>query len=60
MVQVPVEGNLLERGIVETCLIVEPGRCKISNESSKARNNDTIVAEQQFPYESFNIQNKVS
>jgi hypothetical protein len=59
MIQVPVEGNLLERGIVHPGLLIEPGRCKIADKPSKARYNDAIVTEQQFPDESFDIQNMV-
>lgn len=59
MIQVPVKGNLLERGIVHSGLLIEPGWCKIADKSSKARYNDAIVTEQQFPDESLDIQNMV-
>lgn len=60
MIQVPVKGDLLERGIKYSGLLIEPGRCRIAYKTSKARHNDTIVTEQQFPDESLDIQNMVS
>lgn len=60
MTQVPVKGDLLERGIEYSGFLIEPGRSKVAYKPSKARYNDAIVTEQQFPDESFDIQNMVS
>jgi hypothetical protein len=56
VIQVPVEGDFPCRGIKCPCILFDGGRIKIADKSPKARNNDTVMAEQQLPYVSFYVQ----
>ena len=55
VVQVPVERDLLYRGIESGCAFVNTGRGIVPDKSSEAGNDNTVVAEEQFAYESSNI-----
>src|ERR1035437_9710459 len=45
MIQVPVEGYLLYRGIKGTWALVDSGRCIVPYKATKPRDNNTIMSE---------------
>jgi hypothetical protein len=45
VIQNPVEGDLFDRGIKSSGFFIKASRVKVSDNSSKARQNDTVVHE---------------
>ena len=55
MTEIPVEGDQLDGRIKSGGAFIDTGRSIITNKTAKARQDDTVVAEKQFPYKSGNI-----